>query len=108
MRVAIDHEQISPENYSRPQCSSVARDIICRLVFDCQQYLRQKKSLACIYLKGYYDQIVYSITILVLQHIGIPLKAIISMHDTIQRMTQMVRTVYGDSNIMHRGDTKPD
>ena len=44
---AIDHKQIAPKQYSRPQCISVAHKIDQGLVFDYQQYQQQPFSLAC-------------------------------------------------------------
>ena len=39
MRASIEHRQISPEQYSRPQLSAVAHVINQRLVFYYQQYI---------------------------------------------------------------------
>ena len=81
MIAAIDHRQISPEQYSKPQCSAVAHGINRRLAFDYQQYLRQPFSLACSDLKIWYDQIVHSAARLALERLWISLPEIIGMLD---------------------------
>ena len=108
MIAAIDHRQISPEQYSKPQCSAVAHGINRRLAFDYQQYLRQPFSLACSDLKIWYDQIVHSAARLALQRLGINILSMIIIFDTIQRMSHTFRVAYGDSNIMYGGDIISD
>ena len=108
MRVDIYHGQIAPEQYIRPQLRDVSHEINPILVFDYQRYLWQIFSLSCSYLKEKNDQIVHSAASLALQRLGIPLMEIISMLDTIQRISHTVRMAYGDSNITYRGDIIPD
>ena len=57
MQSAIEHRQIAPEQYSRPQRSAVAHRINGVLVFDYQRYLLKPLSLACSDLKICYDRI---------------------------------------------------
>ena len=108
MRAAKDHGKIAPEEYSIPHCSYVAHGINLRLEFYYQRYLQQSFSVACSDIKSCYDRIFQFSARLSLQHTGIPLVSIISMLDTIQRMSHMVRTIYGDSNITYGGDSIPD
>ena len=92
MRDTIDHIQFSPEHYNRPQRNAMAHGIKRRLVFDYQKYLRQNFSLACSDLKICFDRIVHSAASSAFQCLGIPLPAIISMPDTIQRILHTFRT----------------
>ena len=108
MRAAIDDVQIAPEQYSIPQFSAVAHGINRRLVFDCQQYLRQHFSLSCSDLKSFYDRFFHSSASLALQRLEIRLLEIIIMLDTIQCMSHMFRTAYGDYNLTYRGYIIPD
>ena len=67
MRAAIEHRQISPEQYIRTQHSAIAHGINQRLVFDYQQYLQQPFSLACSDFKSCYDRNFHSASSLALQ-----------------------------------------
>ena len=78
------------------------------LYFDYERYLQQTFSSACSDLKLCYDQIVYSAAILALQRLGILPPEIISMLHTIQHISHIVRTAYGDSNLTYGGDTISD
>ena len=96
MRAAKKHGQIDPEQYSRTQCSAVSHGINCRLAFDHQLYLQQPFYLACSDLKSCYDLIFHYTSRRVLQLLGIPLLELISILDTIQRMSHIVSMSYGD------------
>ena len=86
IRAAIEHRQISPEEYIRPQRSAVAHEINQRLVFEYQQYLQQPFSILCSDLKSCYYRIFHSAAILALQCLGIPLPSIFIILYKIQRM----------------------
>ena len=73
MRTAIEHGQISPEQYSRPKHSAAAHGINRILVFGYKQYLQQPLSLACNDLKSCYYMVVHSTDSLALQHLDITL-----------------------------------
>ena len=108
MRVATDHGNISPEQYIRPQHSSVNHEIDRRLVFDYQLYIRQPLSLVSNDLDKSYYIIFLSAARLSLQRLGITLLSIIIKLDQIQRMSHTIRTSYGDLKITYGGDTIPD
>ena len=98
---SIDHSQIIPEQYSRPQRIDVSHDINHIIVFYYQQFLQKYLSLVCSDLKSCYDWIVQSATSLALQFLSITLPEIISMIDTVSRMSHLVRTTCGDFNITY-------
>ena len=100
--------KIAPEQYIRPQHSSVAYGINHRLVFDYQHYLRKPFSLTCSYFKSCYCIIVHPSAILSLKRLGITLPSTIIMLYKIQRMSHTVMTVYKDSNLIYGGDTIPE
>ena len=65
-QASIEHREISPEKYIRPQRSVVAHRINWILVFDYQQYIQQYFYLDSLDLKICYDRIVQSATSLAL------------------------------------------
>jgi len=103
MKAALTLEQISTEQYSRPNRNSVDHALNRQLVMDHQLYERKPYALVSCDLKSCYDRINHTSASLSLQRLGIHKNEIISMFDSIQRMTHKVRTAFGDSKSMYGG-----
>jgi Reverse transcriptase (RNA-dependent DNA polymerase). len=100
---AIDLQEIATEQYSRPNRNSIDHALNRQLVMDHQLYERKPYALVSCDLKSCYDRINHTSASLALQRIGIHKAEIISMFDSIQRMTHKVRTAFGDSRHCYGG-----
>jgi hypothetical protein len=103
MNAAISLQQISTEQYSRPNRNSIDHALNRQLVMDHQLYERKPYALVSCDLKSCYDRINHTSASLSLQRLGIHKAEIISMFDSIQRMTHRVRTAFGDSRSTYGG-----
>ena len=108
MHAALAQNLIAEEQYSRPGRSAIEHALNRRLVFDHQRYDRSPLALACSDLKSCYDRVVHAAASLALQRIGVPIASIVSMFDSIRRMTHCVRTAFGESEGTYGGDTVPE
>jgi hypothetical protein len=106
MKAAISLQQISTEQYSRPNRNSIDHALNQQLVMDHQLYERKPYALVSCDLKSCYDRINHTSASLSLQRLGIHKAEIISMFDSIQRMTHRVRTAFGDSRITYGGNAR--
>jgi hypothetical protein len=105
MKAAIKLHQIVPEQYSRPNRSSIDHALNRQLVMDHQTYTREPYALVSVDLKSCYDRINHTSASLALQRTGIHKAEIISMFDSIQRMTHKVQTAFGDSKSTYGGNS---
>ena len=108
MHRAIDTGQLAREQYSRPGRTAAAHALNRRLIFDTQLTKRIPYSLAMSDLKSCYDRVVHAAVSLAFQRLGVPINVIVSMFDSIQRMTHRVRTAFGDSDETYGGDNIDD
>jgi Reverse transcriptase (RNA-dependent DNA polymerase). len=104
MKSAISSAQIATEQYSHPQCRAIDHALNRKLVMDHQLYKRQPYAITSCDLKSCYDCILYNLASISLQRIGIPRTEVVTMFDSIQRMTHSVRTTFGDSILSYGGD----
>ena len=103
--LALKHNQLAPEQYSRPGRDCRDHALNRRLTADCRQYERTCWSLSMSDLTGCYDRIVHTAAALALLRLGIPKQKIHVMFETIQQMVHRVRTAYGDSSTTYGGDS---
>jgi hypothetical protein len=106
MKSAIELEQIATEQYSRSNRNSIDHALNRQLVMDHQLYERKPYALVSYDLKSCYDRINHTSASIAMQRIGIHKSEIISMFDTIQRMTHKVRTAFGDSQYTYGGSKR--
>ena len=73
-------------------------------VIDHQQSITQCFALTSCDLAGYYDRISHTAAALDLLRIGVPHNRIKSMFSSIQKMTHIIKTSYGESELSYGGD----
>jgi len=104
MRLALDQDEIAPEQYSRPDRTYIDHALNRRLTADDRQAKRLCWALAMSDLKGCYDRIVHTAAAMALLRLGVSKATVFSMFSTIQRMVHRVRTAFGNSEGTYGGD----
>jgi len=104
MRLALDQDEIAPEQYSRPDRTCIDHALNRRLTADDRQAKRLCWALAMSDLKGCYDRIVHTAAAMALLCLGVSKATVFSMFSTIQCMIHRVRTAFGDSEGTYGGD----
>ena len=95
MRLALEQDMISDEQFSRPGQSAQDNALSKRLVFDFFRIQKQPFGMCACDLKSCYDRVVHTAASLALQRVGIPLSRIQCMFSTIQNLVHRIRTAFG-------------
>ena len=103
MHLALEHNLIAAEQFSRPGRSAQDNAIGKRLVFDHFRFLKAPFGMCACDLKSCYDRVVHSAASLALQRVGVPVSVLQCMFGTIADLIHTVRTAYGKSTDTYGG-----
>ena len=103
MQQAEDNHILHEEQYgSRKNRKSILVSLNQRLSFDLCRQRRQAAGIVSVDAKACYDRIVHNVAILNLRKIGIPLKPLLSMFNTLQVAHHYTMTAFGVSERTYR------
>ena len=95
---------IAKEKFATKGSASIDQIITNRCYIDHNHSQKKSFALISVDLEGCYDIILHLAAALALFSIGIPHARIHSMFESIQKMIHRIRTAFGDSDIMYRGE----
>lgn len=95
---------IAKEQFATKGSASIDQIITNRCYIDHNHSQKKSFALISVDLEGCYDIILHLAAALALLSIGIPHARIHSMFESIQKMIHRIRTAFGDSDIMYRGE----
>ena len=95
MKMALEQNLISDEQFSQPGRSAQDNALSKRLVFDYFRFKKRSFGMCACDLKSCYDRVVHTAASLALQRVGVPVSKIKCMFGTIQKLIHRIRTAFG-------------